>query len=371
MNNKIIPISKPHVDKSDSTYVLDAVDSGWVSSLGPYIQQFEHDFSQKIAVRHCLSVGNGTVGLHLALAALGIGVGDEVIVPDITFIATANAVQYTGATPIFCDIKSSDLNMCADSFRDKISDKTRAVILVHLYGRVADVGLISEIAKEKNIYLIEDCAEALGGEYNGKPVGSFGDVSVFSFYGNKSITTGEGGMVCTQSEDLYKKAVKLRDHGMSTDKRYWHDEVGYNYRMTNMQAALGCSQLQKLSMILRDRKRIYDLYKELLENNSDIQVLEASPNTEHAMWLFDIRIKSLANECDREQLSTTLLKDFGIDTRPTFYPLTMMPMYLLEAGFCELSRSTYHQGLCLPTYFGISDEDIRYIVSSLTEVLKG
>lgn len=228
VKHNFIPISEPSITKKEIKYVNDAIKSGWVSSLGPYIDKFEKKFAWYIGTRYALTTLSGTTTLHLALASLGIGNGDEVIIPDLTFIATANAVTYTGAKPIMVDIEKDTWCIDPNAIKKAITAKTKAVMPVHLYGNPANMDEISEICEEYNLYVIEDAAEAHGAEYKGEKVGSLGDCGVFSFYGNKIITTGEGGIITTNSENIYDKAIFLRDHAMSKEKRYWHTEVGFN-----------------------------------------------------------------------------------------------------------------------------------------------
>jgi len=252
---KFIPIAEPSITQKEISYVTDAVKSGWVSSLGYYIFEFEKKFAEFIGTKYALTTSNGTTALHLTLASLGIKEGDEVIIPDLTFVATANAVAYTGAKPIIVDVEEDIWCIDPDSIRKSITPKTKAIIPVHLYGHSADMDEIIKISNEYGLHVIEDAAEAHGAEYKGKKVGSLGKCGVFSFYGNKIITTGEGGMITTDDEKLYERAKFLRDHAMNKEKRYWHSEIGFNYRITNLQAALGLAQLERIEEFLDKRGR--------------------------------------------------------------------------------------------------------------------
>jgi len=245
-----IPIAQPSLNGNELKYVTDALLSTWISSTGKYIDQFENDFSKYIDMRYGVSTSNGTTALHLALMALDIGEGDEVIIPDLTFAATINAVLHANATPVVVDV--SEESWCIDpiEIQKAITPKTKAIIPVHLYGQPCEMDAIMSIAKKYNLKVVEDCAEAHGATYRDKKVGSFGDISCFSFFANKIITTGEGGMCLTNSKEIDVKLRQLRDHGMSKEKKYWHDMVGYNYRMTNIQAAIGCAQLERIDEIL-------------------------------------------------------------------------------------------------------------------------
>ena len=259
------PISKPTVTTEEVRLVSDAVSSGWISSIGQYINRFEEEFASYIGVRHCVATSNGTVAIHLALKALDIGPGDEVIVPDLSFVSTATAVVHAGATPIFADVRYSDWCIDLESVKNLISSQTKAIIPVHLYGHPANMRGLCDLASKYNLYVIEDAAEAHGAEFEGKKVGSIGTCSTFSFYGNKIISTGEGGVITTDSDDIAERARFLRDHAMSKSKKYWHSEIGFNFRMTNMQAALGVAQLSQITSFLSDRNRILNAYKSHLE----------------------------------------------------------------------------------------------------------
>ena|SRR5579872_5902227 len=257
----MIPISKPVISPREIQYVTDAVSSGWVSSQGHYLEQFEQKFAEFCNVKHCISTANGTVAIHLALMVLDIGPGDEVIVPDLTFAATANAVILAGAKPVIVDVCKDDWCIDPESVLKNITSKTKAIIPVHLYGHPCKMDELYKIAQDYHLKIIEDAAEAHGAEYRGKRVGGLGDCATFSFYGNKIITTGEGGCITTHSDSIAERARLLRDHGMKKERRYWHTEVGYNYRITNLQAALGLAQLERINDFLADRKRILETYR--------------------------------------------------------------------------------------------------------------
>jgi len=365
---KFIPVSEPTITEKEIEYVLQAVKSGWVSSLGGFINKFEDEFAKFIGTKYALTVANGTVGLHLALVSLGIKEGDEVIVPDLTFIATANAVKYTGAMPIFADIDKETWCISVEDIERKITPRTKAIIPVHLYGHPADMDPIIEIAKRYNLYIIEDCAEAHGAEYKGKKVGSIGHCGVFSFYGNKIITTGEGGMITTNDEKLYERAKYLRDHAMVKEKRYWHTEVGYNYRMTNIQAALGLAQLERINEIINKKRRIFEWYKEEL---SDLEGIKLNPEKEWAKNVF--WMVCLVNEnFDEEKRDEFMkkLREKGIDTRPFFYPCSMMPMYKKDGFVNRIAYEIYQKGINLPSGYNLKEEEIKWICQEVKITLK-
>ncbi len=370
MTNRWIPISQPTLLGNEKKYVMDAVESGWISSIGPYIDKFESAFAAYHGVKHAIATHNGTIALHLALAAMGIDEGDEVIVPDLTFIATANSVRYCHATPILTDVSLNDWNISPDAIREAISPRTRAIIPVHLYGNPAAMNEIMEIAEQHHLVVIEDCAEAIGAEYYGKKAGTFGHINCFSFFGNKIITTGEGGMCITNDDALAERMRVLRDHGMNRKKKYWYDELGFNYRMTNLQAAVGFAQMEQLEELITRRDDIYREYCQALSSHGGIKMQEVNKQRS-VNWLFTVRIKGMNYEL-RDQV-TARLKLMGIDSRPVFYPISMMSFYkdsCYLGGELVNSSLISLEGISLPTYVGLSKEDISYICVSLLSCLK-
>jgi perosamine synthetase len=360
-----IPIAKPSFLGNEKNYVMDALETGWISSIGSYIERFEKEFASYHGVRHAVATHNGTIALHLALAAAGVSGGDEVIVPDLTFIATSNSVRYCNAIPILTDVGIEDWNICPEKIRKAINGRTKAIIPVHLYGNPARMAEIMKTAGEYNLVVIEDCAEATGAMLDGRKVGTFGHISCFSFFGNKIMTTGEGGMCITNDDRLARNMRILRDHGMNLTKKYWYDQLGFNYRMTNMQAAIGLAQLEQLDSLLSARDEILKAYKEKLSPNEGIIFQETYANR-NVNWLVTVRLKGLGFET-REKVRQDLDKA-NIDSRPVFYPIHMMPFYQ-EAEFhpAELTNSMIiaREGISLPTYIGLEEEEINYIASSL------
>lgn len=363
---KKIPLSVPFIGEEEINAVNETMKSGWISSLGENILKFENQFASFCDTKFALTVSNGTVGLHLALHSLNIGPGDEVIVPNFTFVATANSVLYTGATVRYADINPKTLCICPESIKSLINDNTKAIIPVHVYGHPSDMISINEIAKENRLKVIEDCAEAHGAELSGRKVGSFGDVGVFSFYGNKIITTGEGGMITTNDESLYKKMKLLRDHAMSNVKRYWHTEMGFNYRMTNIQAAIGIAQLNKIDNILEEKIKIYYNYKKAL-NSSYLKLNFTEKKYKNVFWYITVLIDKI-NETQRDEIIGELYKD-GIDSRPFFYPLNTMPM-LKNKDYTPVTDLISPIGICLPTFIGLTNTEIIYITKCLNKILK-
>lgn len=261
-----IPIYKPSITGNEKKYVNECLDSTWISSKGKFVNEFEARFCEYTNVKYATTVSNGTVALHLALLALGIGSGDEVIVPTLTYIASVNAIAYTGAIPVFADSREDTWQVDPEDVRRKITSKTRAIMAVHLYGHPCDMDKIMTIAKEHGLFVIEDCAEAFGTLYKGKHVGSFSDISTYSFFGNKTITTGEGGIVVTNDETLFDRAVHFKGQGLAKHREYWHDVIGYNYRMTNICAAIGLAQLEQAKEFIEKKRQIATWYKDNLKN---------------------------------------------------------------------------------------------------------
>ena len=334
------------------------------STLFPYTTLFR-SFSKKLAMPYGVAVSNGTTALHLALAALGIMKGDEVIVPDLTFVATANAVIYCGATPIIVDVTADTWNIDPQKIQEAITEKTKAIIPVHLFGQPCDMDAIMQIASEHNLLVVEDCAQAHCATYKEKIVGSFGHISTFSFFGNKIITTGEGGMCLTKSEELDSRMRVLRDHGMSKTKRYWHDEVGFNYRITNMQAAIGVAQTARLEEYVEKRIHIAHEYMRHLQNTPGLTFPKVQPHTKNVYWLFSCIVK---DNNSREQLIGELKKT-GIDARRFFYALTSMPPYQTDWQN-PVSIDLSSRGISLPTYFDLTDDDIAFICKEINRIMR-
>ena len=336
------PVAEPNLKGNEFNYLCDAFLSTWISSTGEYINRFEKDFSSYCGTKHGIAVSNGTVALHLALLALNIGEGDEVIIPDLTFAATINAVLHARATPVIVDVEQDSWCIDPIEIEKAITPKTKAIIPVHVYGQPCDMDKIMSIAKKHNLKVIEDAAEAHGAEYKGKKVGSFGDIACFSFFANKIITTGEGGMCLTNDDTLNDRMRVLRDHGMNKKKKYWHDEVGYNYRMTNLQAAIGCGQLERIEQILESRSEIERKYKSTLNDNEIIIFQNELSNQKKVVWMV-----SVLSQKKIEIMN--LLKESNLDVRPFFYPLSSMPLYAKYARSVSVSIFLSENGFNLPT----------------------
>jgi len=355
------PVAIPNLNGNEFKYLSDAFLSSWISSKGKYIDAFESKFSSFSDCEFGVSVSNGTVALHLALISLGIGKGDEVIIPNLTFAATINAVLHCGAKPVIVDIEEESWTIDPKLIEQSLSPNTKAIIVVHLYGQPCDMDSIMKISNKYNIKIIEDCAEAHGAKYSGRKVGSFGDIGCFSFYGNKVITTGEGGMCTTNNEMLYHKMRKLRDHGMSSERRYWHDIVGYNYRLTNLQASIGLAQLERIDEILKNRKNYEEAYYSKLQNIFIFQTNLKYRN--RITWLVSVLVNKNMN---RDEIINNL-SELGIDARPFFYPLNEMEIYKkFSKNPTPVSQKISYRGLNLPTYESLkSIEDIIKILDLL------
>jgi len=359
-DRKVIPVSHPVLAGNEKRYVTECLDTGWISSIGKFIGLFEHAFARYVETAHAIACNNGTTAIHLALAALGIKRGDEVIVPTLTYIATANAVRYCGATPVFADSDAATMNISPASIEAKITPRTKAIVVVHLYGHPADMDPIHEIARRHNLFVVEDAAESHGALYKGHKTGSLADCATFSFYGNKIITTGEGGMVTTNNDALAVRLRLLRGQGMDPTRRYWFPEVGYNYRMTNIAAAIGLAQLEQVDTFLEKRFELARCYHARLQPLAGFIDLPAEqPWARHAFWSYVIVLKdAVALARDRFML---LLADDGIETRPVFYPMHVMPPYYEPDGHYPVADRLASRGINLPMHGLLTGEDIAYI----------
>ena len=366
----MIPIAEPSLGEEELKNVTEAVKSGWISSKGTFIEEFERDFSSYCGRKYGVATSNGTVALHLALKALGIGKGDEVIVPDLTFVAVANSVTYCNAKPVFADSHPDYWCIDPEKIEEKITPKSKAIIPVHLYGHPCDIDAIMDIAKEHNLYIVEDAAEAHGAEYKGKKVGSFGVVSCFSFYGNKIITTGEGGMCLTNDEELTEKMRILRDHGMNPDKRYWYDIIGFNYRMTNLQAAVGVAQLKRIDDFVGKKRQIarrYEIGLRALADRGMITLHSEMPWAKCVYWMYSILVED--NFMNREDLIARL-EEKEIDTRPFFYPMHVLPPYKNNEKF-PVAEEISKKGINLPSAVSLNEDKIKYIAEVISSIRKG
>ncbi|MEP1032786.1 DegT/DnrJ/EryC1/StrS family aminotransferase [Ekhidna sp.] len=357
----MIPIMEPDLSGNERKYLIDAFDSGWISSKGKYVEQLENGLAAYHDADHVLAVSNGTVALHLGMVSLGIGPGDEVIVPNLTFAASLNTVIHAGATPVLAEVDQETYNIDCRKIEKYISSKTKAIMAVHLYGNPCNMELIQAIAKQHDLLIIEDNAEGLGSTYGTRKTGSIGDIGTFSFYGNKTITTGEGGAIIFKSKEVYEHAKVLRDHGMSPEKRYWHEYIGYNYRLTNIQAAIGCAQLERLDHILNKKRNIADQYISELSSVDSIRFQKSLGNSTNSHWLFT----PLFHNLSRDKLGIYLQKN-GVESRPAFYPMSEMPAYskYVKEDY-SISESIAKSGLSLPSFPSLSEKEIDLITKTI------
>lgn len=358
-----IPLAKPYLIGHELKYVKECIKTNWISSLGRFVTDFEEGFADFSDCRYGISTCNGTVALHLALKALGIGKNDEVIVPDLTFIATANAVCYSGAKPVLIDSEELTWNIDPLKIEDKITSRTKAIIVVHLYGHPVQMDAILKIAHKHNLYVIEDACEAHGALYKARKVGSIGHVGIFSFYGNKIITTGEGGMITTNNKKFNERAKFLRDHAMSKHRRYFHSEIGFNYRITNVQAAIGLAQLEKIDYLIGDKIRVARFYNALLGDVNGITLPPEEKWAKNVYWMYSVLIDSR-----RRDILMRKLMDSGIETRPFFIPMHRLPPYR-EKGNFTISDKLSRQGISLPCFTGIKNSEIEYICDRIKNIL--
>ena len=361
-----IPWAKPTLFGDEERYLLDALKSSWISS-GPYVERLERIIPDYLGIRHGIAVSNGTSALQLGLLGLGIGPGDEVVVPGYTFVAAINMVLAVGATPIFADINPDTWCIDVKEVECAITRRTRAVIPVHLYGNVADMPALVALARARDLAVIEDTAESAFSLLEGRFAGTFGDIGTLSFQATKTLTTGEGGMVLTDDSDLYHRMLTMRDHGMPNDKRYWHEVVGFNFRLTNLQAALGCAQFEQLDSILTERRRVYERYRPALADMPEIEMQHFAEGLEAVVWTVAVRLRPNHVTISRDEVMQSLLEK-GIETRPGFYTPSDMPLY--DCPSLPVSQQVSENVLCLPAYPTLKDSEIDRVCEMLKQILK-
>lgn len=370
-DKSVIPICEPNLGHQEKKLVNEALDSGWISSTGRFVNQFESMFADYVGAQHAITVSNGTLGLVLALNLIGVGEGDEVIVPDLTFGATANAVIQSGAKPVFVDIESDSYAICLEQIKLAITPKTKAILPVHLYGYPADMHELCKFAKLHNLKVIEDAAEAIGSRINGKHVGTFGDVGVFSFFANKTITTGEGGIIVFNDPTLLDAAKMMRSHGFSSKKRYWHEIWGSNFRLTNLQAALGVAQMSRLQDFVDAKVSINRFYQENLVSNTGQAITFPGSRAGFfdSHWLSVIQ---LDKPMDVIELGNFLQVN-GVETRRVFHPLHGQPAFSsytdVKSVFPNSIRAHEH-GLCLPSSTNLKVDELEKVCTLITKYLE-
>lgn len=361
LTSNIIPVCEPTLCGNEMKYVMDCLESNWISSAGKYIPAFEEMFAAECGCKYGVACANGTVALHLALAALDLQPEDEVILPTFTMIATINVVTYTGAKPVLVDSEMETWNMDLNQVADKITPRTRAIIPVHTYGHPVDMDPLMELAEKHGLFVLEDAAEAHGAEYKGRRAGGLGHAAGFSFYANKAITTGEGGMITTNDPEMAALTQNMRDHAFSEERHFWHKYVGFNYRMTNMQAAVGLAQTEQLDQLVEARRRNAALYTELLR---DIPGLITPPEADWAkniFWMYSILVTEESG-MNRDQWRAYLAR-YGIETRTFFIPMHLQPIYYndFKGERYPVAERLCQQGFYLPSASSLTERQIRYI----------
>jgi perosamine synthetase len=352
------PVAQPYLGGHEADYLLACVRENALSS-GRFVTQLEQDWAERCGTPYALAVMNGTVALHLALMALNLEPGDEVLVPTLTYVATANAVAYCGANAVLCDVDPHSWNLTVDSMASKVTEHTVGILPVHLYGLPCDMTRINEFAQAHKLWVVEDAAEAHGATVAGEAVGSLGTIGMFSLYGNKIITAGEGGLLTTANPELETRMRLLRGQGMSLTRRYYHPVMGYNYRMTNLQAAVACAQLEDFDAHAKAHREVCAMYRQHLngvaylewQENADATILSAD-------WLMSVLLPPYV---DRDAVMRRLATEGGVETRPVFVPLHRMPMYTGRPANFPVAEEIAMRGLSLPTYRGLTDADVAHI----------
>jgi perosamine synthetase len=369
-----IPVSGPSITQKEIDYVTDAVTNAWYGNANIYHEKFERSFANYLGVKYAIALPSCTSAIHLSLLALGITTGDEVIVPDVTWIASAAPINYVGATPVFADIDPQTWCLSAESLERYITPKTKAILPVNLYGCMPDMNAILAIAKKYNLAVIEDAAESIGSEYHGRKAGSFGDTGVFSFHGSKTLTTGEGGMLVTDREDIYQRVLFLRDHGRKPgDTLFYNTEIGYKYKMSSMQAALGLAQLERIEELIDRKRQIFGWYQSELDLVGGLTLNYEPANTKNTYWMVTLIIDPKLS-IEKAQLMNKL-SHYNIDTRPFFYPLSSLPAYqnLPSARLARDRNCHSYQiskyGINLPSGMNITREKTSYICEKIKEIL--
>lgn len=374
MNYKFIPVNEPLLNGNEKKYLNQCIDNAWISSEGPFVKEFEEKFSARVGRKYGISLSTGSCALETAVTALGIGKGDEVIMPTFTIISCANAIVRAGAKPVVVDSAPDTWNMDVNLISSKITSKTKAIMVVHIYGLPVDMDQVIEIAQKYGLKIIEDAAEAHGQDYKGKPSGSFGDISIFSFYSNKHITTGEGGMIVTNDEILAEKCKSLKNLCFLPHKRFYHEELGWNFRMSNLQAAVGVAQLERLNEFVKIKRKMGKKYTELLQNMDSIQLpLETTDYAENIYWVYGIVLKdSMPFDA---VTAMKKLSDLKIGTRPFFFPMHKQPVFhkmgLFKGETHPVAERLAIRGFYIPSGLAITDEQVEIVAKAVKKILRG
>jgi perosamine synthetase len=371
--DQFIPVNEPLLNGNEKKYLLECIETGWISSEGPFVQRLEEEFARRVGRRHGIAVANGSVALDAAVAALGIGPGDEVILPTFTIISCAAAIVRAGATPVVVDCHPETWNMEAGGIEAKITPRTRAIMVVHIYGLPVDLPPVEALAKKNDLKIIEDAAEMHGQNYKGKPCGSFGDISTFSFYPNKLVTTGEGGIIVTDNDELAKRCRSLRNLCFQASRRFVHEELGWNFRLSNVQAALGLAQLERIDEFVARKRRMGARYTEMLQDLPGLQLpLARTVYAENIYWVYGLVLK---DEMEMEaQEAIRRLAEQGIGTRPFFWPMHEQPVFKKMGWFsgvsCPVAERLARRGFYLPSGLALTEEQMGRVVDALGKVLQ-
>lgn len=376
----MILVNKPLFISGEKKYLNECVDSGWISSEGPFVKKFEGSFSKYVGKKYGVAVSSGTAALEVAMGAVGLKPGDEVIMPSFTIISCALAVVNYGGVPVFVDSEEETWNIDTDKIEEKITQKTKAIMIVHIYGHPCDMDKIMEIAKKHKLLVIEDAAEAHGAEYNGNPsallrarkCGGFSDISIFSFYANKIISAGEGGMVLTDNKNYFEKAKDLRNLAFGKEKRFIHTDIARNYRMTNLQAAVGLAQLKNIEKLVKIKRENAKLYTKLLKNIKGLKLPVEKKYAKNVYWMYGIVLPESAG-FDAETFARKLAEK-GIQTRPFFYPLHLQPVWKekgikTKVGECPIAEKISKYGLYLPSGLGLTAAEIKKVAAAIIKIL--
>lgn len=370
--NQPIPVNQPLLDGNEKKYLLECIDTGWISSEGPFVKKFEDQFAARVRRKYGIAVSNGSVALDAAIVALGIGAGDEVILPTFTIISCAAAIVRSGAVPVVVDCDPNTWNINVNQIEEKITPKTKAIMVVHIYGLPVDMEPVLALADRYGLQIIEDAAEMHGQTYKGRPCGSFGAISTFSFYPNKHITTGEGGMLLTDDEKLAQRCRSLRNLCFQPQKRFVHEELGWNLRITNLQAAVGVAQLERLDEFVARKRRIGQRYTELLSNTPGLQL--PLPQTDYAdniYWVYGLVLKDEV-PFDAEEAMRRLAQH-KIGTRPFFWSMHEQPVFrkmgLFDEVFCPVAEKIARRGIYIPSGMALTDEQMERVATSLKEII--
>jgi perosamine synthetase len=362
--NHFIPVNTPLLSGNEKKYINECIDTGWVSSEGPFVERFESELSARVNRRYGIAVSSGTAALDISIAALEIGKGDEVILPSHTIISCISAITNSGATPILVDSELKTWNMDVTLIEEKITNKTKAIMAVHVYGHPVDMDKILGLAKKYDLFVIEDAAQMLGQTYKGRPCGSFGDISTFSFYPNKQITTGEGGMCVVNDEQLAERCRSFRNLCFNNSQRFVHNDIGWNYRMTNMQAALGVAQLERLDYHVEKKRETAKKYRQLIKFNNQIKMCQnESDYSENIYWVVGVLINDESKLSAKDAMK--YLSDHGIGVRPFFYPLHMQPVFNKKGMYInekyENAEKLYQKGFYIPSGLGMTIDQIKQV----------